>query len=97
MDTYYEYLKRQYRMATKMELTDENIIAVLEELLPYIEADGGWLEYVETDYTSEGNYVKVRLGGACATCAMSTMTLKQGIERKLMEEIPSISGVIQVL
>ena len=46
-----------------MELNDENIITVLEELLPYIEADGGWLEYVET----EGNYVKVRLGGACAS------------------------------
>ena len=76
-----------------MELNDTNIIEVLNELLPYIEADGGWLEYVET----EEGYVKVRLGGACATCAMSTMTLKQGIERKLMEEIPSISGVIQVL
>ena len=80
-----------------MELTDDNIIIVLEELLPYIEADGGWLEYVETDYTKEGNYVKVRLGGACETCAMSSVTLKQGIERKLMEEIPDVTGVIQVL
>ena len=76
-----------------MELNDSNVINVLSELAPYIEADGGFLEYVET----EDNYVKVRLGGACSTCAMSTMTLKQGIERKLMEEIPSISGVIQVL
>ena len=76
-----------------MELTDDNIIIVLEELMPYIEADGGWLEYVET----VGGYVKVRLGGACATCAMSTMTLKQGIERKLMEEIPDVKGVVQVL
>ena len=96
-DNQYEYLKRQYYLATHMELTDENVIRVLEELLPYIEADGGWLEYVETDYTKEGNYVKVRLGGACSTCAMSSITLKQGIERELMEEIPSISGVIQVL
>ena len=80
-----------------MELNDDNVIAVLEELLPYIEADGGWLEYVETDYTKEGNYVKVRLGGACASCAMSAITLKQGIERKLMEEIPDVTGVIQVL
>ena len=52
---------------------------------------------METDYTSEGNYVKVRLGGACASCAMSAITLKQGIERKLMEEIPDVTGVIQVL
>ena len=76
-----------------MELNDENIITVLEELLPYIEADGGYLQYVET----EDSYVKVRLGGACETCAMSTMTLKQGIERKLMEEIPDVVGVVQVL
>tara|TARA_B100000902_G_scaffold389459_1_gene436653 strand:+ start:1432 stop:1662 length:231 start_codon:yes stop_codon:yes gene_type:complete len=76
-----------------MELTDDNIIIVLEELMPYIEADGGWLEYVET----AGGYVKVRLGGACATCAMSTMTLRNGIEKKLMTDIPEVKGVIQVL
>ena len=76
-----------------MELNDSNVINVISELAPYIEADGGFLEYVET----EDNYVKVRLGGACSTCAMSTMTLKQGIERKLMEEIPDVKGVVQVL
>ena len=76
-----------------MELNDTNVIEVLSELAPYIEADGGFLEYVET----EDGWVKVRLGGACATCAMSTMTLKQGIERKLMEEIPDVKGVVQVL
>ena len=80
-----------------MELNDNNVIEVLTELMPYIEADGGWLEYVETDYLDEGAYVKVRLGGACSTCAMSSMTLKQGIEKKLMMEIPEIAGVIQVL
>ena len=80
-----------------MELTEGNVINVLSELAPYIEADGGWLEYVETDYTKEGNYVKGRLGGACSTCAMSSQTLKLGIERKLMEEIPGVDGVIQVL
>ncbi len=93
MDHQYEYLLRQYRLATKMELTDENIITVLEELLPYIEADGGWLEYVE----QVDGYVKVRLGGACASCAMSTITLRDGIEKKLMMEIPEVKGVIQVL
>ena len=76
-----------------MELNDSNVINVLSDLAPYIEADGGFLEYVET----EDNYVKVRLGGACSTCAMSTMTLKQGIERKLMEDIPDVKGVVQVL
>ena len=93
-----------------MELNDSNVIEVLNELLPYIEADGGWLEYVETERNldeatrmyygvkeGDGGIVKVRLGGACSTCAMSSMTLKQGIEKKLMMEIPDVLGVIQVL
>ena len=78
-----------------MELTEENVITVLEELLPYIEADGGSLQLVEIEV--ETGYVKVRLGGACETCAMSVMTMKQGIEKKLMMEIPDVVGVVQVL
>ena len=75
-----------------MELTEDNVMKVLEDL---IEADGGWLEFVEIE--EETNFVKVRLGGACSTCAMSAMTLKQGIEKKVMSEIPDCYGVIQVL
>ena len=93
-----------------MELNESNVIEVLNELLPYIEADGGWLEFVEIDRhideqtrmyygvkEGEGGVVKVRLGGACSSCAMSAVTLKQGIEKKLMMEIPDVVGVIQVL
>ena len=94
-DNQYEYLKRQYYLATHMELTEENVVRVLEELLPYIEADGGSLQLLEIE--EETGYVKVRLGGACESCAMSTMTLKQGIEKKLMMEIPDVVGVVQVL
>ena len=78
-----------------MELNEKNVIEVLAELAPYIEADGGFLEFVEIEH--ETNFVKVRLGGACETCAMSVMTLKQGIEKKLMMEIPDCYGVVQVL
>ena len=78
-----------------MELTEDNVMKVLEDLIPYIEADGGGLEFVEIEV--ETNFVKVRLGGACSTCAMSAMTLKQGIEKKVMHEIPDCYGVIQVL
>ena len=78
-----------------MELTEDNVMKVLEDLIPYIEADGGWLEFVEIE--EETNFGKVRLGGACSTCAMSAMTLKQGIEKKVMSEIPDCYGVIQVL
>ena len=63
-----------------MDLTASNVIESLSEIAPYIEADGGFVEFVEIE---EGtNYVKVRLGGACTSCAMSAMTLKQGIENK---------------
>ena len=93
-----------------MELNDNNVVEVLSELLPYIEADGGWLEFVEIDRNldeqtrmyygvkeGEGGVVKVRLGGACSTCAMSAMTLKQGIESKLLQDFPDCNGVVQVL
>ena len=78
-----------------MELTEDNVMKVLEDLIPYIEADGGWLEFVEIE--EETNLVKVRLGGACESCAMSAMTLKQGIEKKVMMDIPDCVGVVQVL
>ncbi|MEI6830057.1 MAG: NifU family protein [Synechococcaceae cyanobacterium ELA445] len=74
-------------------LTVENVERVLDELRPYLMADGGNVEIVEID----GPIVKVRLQGACGTCPSSTMTLKMGIERKLREEIPEVSEVIQVL
>ena len=46
-----------------MELTARNVINSLSEIAPYIEADGGFVEFVEIE--EETNYVKVRLGGAC--------------------------------
>jgi Fe-S cluster biogenesis protein NfuA len=74
-------------------LTVENVERVLDELRPYLMADGGNVEIVEID----GPIVKVRLQGACGSCPSSTMTLKMGIERKLREAIPEVSEVVQVL
>ena len=76
-----------------MALTHENVEKVLDELRPFLLADGGNVEIVEID----GPIVKVRLQGACGSCPSSTMTLKMGIERKLKEMIPEVSEVIQVL
>lgn len=76
-----------------MELTLDNVETVLDELRPYLMADGGNVEVVELD----GPIVKVRLQGACGSCPSSTMTLKMGIERKLREMIPEIAEVEQVL
>ena len=74
-------------------LTPENVEKALDELRPFLMADGGNVELVEID----GPVVKVRLQGACGSCPSSTMTLKMGIERKLREAIPEVSEVVQVL
>lgn len=74
-------------------LTSDNVETVLDELRPYLMADGGNVELVEID----GPIVNLRLQGACGSCPSSSMTLKMGIERKLREEIPEISEVIAVM
>jgi len=79
-------------MAQALELNTENVEKVLDELRPYLMADGGNVELVEID----GPVVKLRLQGACGACPSSTMTLKMGIERKLRESIPDILEVEQV-
>lgn len=79
-------------MAQTLELNPANVETVLDELRPYLMADGGNVELVEV----EGPVVKLRLQGACGSCPSSAMTLKMGIERKLRDTIPEISEVEQV-
>tara|TARA_B100000287_G_scaffold292866_1_gene276222 strand:- start:248 stop:496 length:249 start_codon:yes stop_codon:yes gene_type:complete len=79
-----------------LELNDLNVNNVLNEIRPYIEADGGYLEYVAIDYLKEGPVVMVRMLGACAGCSMSAQTLTMGIERMLKEKFPEINKVISV-
>ncbi len=76
-----------------LALTSENVEQVLDELRPYLMADGGNVELVEID----GPTVKLRLQGACGSCPSSTMTLRMGIERRLREYIPEIAEVEQVI
>jgi Fe-S cluster biogenesis protein NfuA len=76
-----------------LALTSDNVETVLDELRPYLMADGGNVELVEI----EGPIVKLRLQGACGSCPSSTMTLKMGIERRLREKIPEITEVEQAL
>ena len=58
-----------------MELNDTNVNEVLDEIRPYVEMDGGYLEFVAIDYLKDGPIVMVRMLGACAGCAMSAQTL----------------------
>ena len=66
---------------------------VLNKVRPALQADGGDVELVDV---SEEGIVSVRLTGACGSCPMSTMTLKMGIEKTLMEHLPAVKEVIQV-
>ena len=70
----------------------EKVEEVLEKVRPVLIRDGGNVELVEVD----GGTVKVKLVGACAGCPMSTMTLKNGIERILKQEIPEVKEVVAV-
>ena len=68
----------------------EQVQEVLEKIRPSLQADGGDVELVEV---TEDNVVKVQLQGSCKGCPMSQMTLKNGIERLIMQELPQIKSV----
>jgi Fe-S cluster biogenesis protein NfuA len=68
----------------------EKIEKSLEAVRPYLQADSGDVELVEV--TEEG-IVKVKLTGACGLCPLSVLTLRAGIERTLLREVPGIRRV----
>jgi Fe-S cluster biogenesis protein NfuA len=70
----------------------EQVQEVIDKLRPYLLRDGGDCELVDVD----DGIVKLRLLGACGSCPSSTITLKAGIERALLEEVPGILEVEQV-
>ncbi|MDD2335364.1 MAG: NifU family protein [Geobacteraceae bacterium] len=71
----------------------EEVKKVLESIRPALQADGGDVEFVEL---TEDGIVKVKLVGACGHCPMSTMTLKNGIEKTLMAKVPGVKEVVRV-
>lgn len=78
--------------STILELTEENVELVLNEMRPYLMADGGNVSIAEID----GASVRLQLEGACGSCPSSTMTMTMGLERRLRERIPEIVEVLQV-
>ncbi len=73
----------------------EKIEKIIEEKIrPFLEADGGGIEFVEFDQDS--GQVKVRLKGACAGCPGAQMTMSMGVEAVLKEEIPEVKQVVAV-
>jgi Fe-S cluster biogenesis protein NfuA len=67
----------------------EAVEKALAKIRPMLQRDGGDVELVEVD----NGVVKVRLTGACKGCPMSQMTLKNGIERLLKQEVPGLTSV----
>ena len=72
----------------------DKVTAVIDSIRPALQADGGDIEFIEL--TDDG-IVKVRLQGACGACPMSELTLKMLIERAIMDEIPEVQEVINIV
>jgi Fe-S cluster biogenesis protein NfuA len=71
----------------------EKVQAAIEKIRPMLKADGGDVELVDV---SDAGVVQVRLRGACSGCPMSQMTLKNGIERIIKQEVPEVTAVESV-
>ena len=69
----------------------DRIEEVLDTIRPALRSDGGDVEFI--DYDEEDGIVHLRLMGACGSCPVSTMTLKQGIERRILGAVPEVRGV----
>lgn len=78
-------------------ITDKHIIDKIEEALssirPFLESDGGDINLVEI---TDDMIVKVKLMGACSSCDVSMMTLKNGVETAIKSAVPEIKEVIDV-
>ena len=90
----YDVRTRNYKPETRNQksggIMKELVEEAIKKIRPMLQKDGGDVELVDV---IEG-VVKVRLKGACAGCPMSQMTLKNGIERFLKQEIPGVKSVV---
>ena len=80
-------------MFTKMKNNnEEKIIEVLHHLRPFLINDGGDLEFIKY----EDHIVYIKMSGACANCMMLDVTLKDGIEAMIKDEVPEVEAVINI-
>jgi len=75
---------------TEIEKTKEKVEAVINQIKPFLRADGGDVELISVD---DVGVVKVRLQGACASCAFSQITLANVIEQRIKDAVPEINRV----
>lgn len=79
-------------MVIKMKNNEEKIIDIIDRLRPFLINDGGNIEFVKY----EDHVVYIKMMGACSNCQMLDLTLKDGIEAAIKEEVPEITQVINV-
>jgi Fe-S cluster biogenesis protein NfuA len=77
-------------MSTEKVTLKDKVEETLDLIRPQLQADGGGVDLVDVN---EEGIVSVRLTGACGGCPMSTMTLKMGIERLLLKQVPEVKRV----
>lgn len=82
----------QMSESTQQSTMYDEVLEVLDKLRPFLQRDGGDVELVDV----EDGIVKLKLVGACGSCPSSTITLKAGIERALLEEVEGVEEVVQV-
>ena len=71
---------------------EEKIIEIIDTLRPFLINDGGNIEFIKY----EDNKVYIKMSGACSNCEMLDLTLKDGIEASIKEEVPEVTEVINV-
>ena len=78
-------------------ITDKKILdkieVALQEIRPFLEADGGDINFIEL---TDNWVVKVKLVGACSSCNISMMTLKNGVEMAVKRAVPEVKEVIEI-
>jgi Fe-S cluster biogenesis protein NfuA len=83
-------MKERAEMSEKESTLRNRVEEALELVRPQLQADGGGVDLVDVD---DAGTVSVRLTGACRGCPMSTMTLRMGIERFLLQQVPEVKRV----
>ena len=75
-----------------MNEIEKKIIATIDKMRPFLISEGGDIEYIKF----ENGIVYVKLLGQCNNCPMADVTLKDGIEFTLINEIPEVVEVINI-
>ena len=76
-----------------MKMQEKKIREIIDKLRPFLINDGGNIEFIKY----ENNFVYIKMMGACANCQMLDITLKDGIESAIINEVPEVKGVINII